>query len=84
MSVEGSAAQPVDLVPLQENIISFLISYFSTVSPPVSVEGLHAIVVTDRDGVPVIKGSATQRQTPSSSVNKALVVYHLASVLILN
>lgn len=83
MSAEGSAAQPVDLMLLQENIISFLISYFSTVSPPVSVEGLHAIVVTDRDGVPVIKGSATQRQTPSS-VNKALVVYHLASVLIIN
>lgn len=50
----------------------FIISYFSTASAAVSVEGLHAIVVTDRDGVPVIKGSATLTQTLSAHWWKTL------------
>lgn len=33
-----------------------------------SVEGLHAIVVTDRDGVPVIKGTQPTTRTDSIPV----------------
>lgn len=36
-----------------------------------SVEGLHAIVVTDRDGVPVIKGE-TLRVSPSVLLSSVL------------
>lgn len=42
--------------------LNFFISFFG------SVEGLHAIVVSDRDGVPVIKGNFSFSLRPATEI----------------
>lgn len=44
---------------------NILTSFFFVVS---SVEGLHAIVVSDRDGVPVIKGKTVSHLLLSKNI----------------